>query len=179
MPEKYNINAYDYKIEITKLSDVDGGGFLATVPKLPGCMSDGATPDEALKNVQDAIDCWIETAKELGRDIPIPDEYKEEDFSGKLTLRMPKILHKMIAEQAKKEECSINQLIIMYISMGIGNEFGKSQISVSLDTDVSSFEKLMRNKWEKYGSNMHNELPLFNNHSDKFNLNLERDIDFK
>lgn len=84
------------------LSDGDGGGFLAIVPSLPGCMSDGETREEALENVQDAIKCWIETAKELGRNIPETDEYKtKEDFSGKLTLRIPKMLHK----------CCLNKLI--------------------------------------------------------------------
>jgi predicted RNase H-like HicB family nuclease len=50
----------------------DGGGFLATVPDLPGCMSDGETPEEAVTNVQDAILAWIEAARELGREIPAP-----------------------------------------------------------------------------------------------------------
>ncbi len=45
----------DYAIRIEKLSAEDGGGYLATVPDLPGCMSDGETPEEALNNIQDAI----------------------------------------------------------------------------------------------------------------------------
>lgn len=73
------MGVYDYKVEIVKLSDIDGGGFLATVPKLPGCMSDGETPEEALKNIEDAIRCWLDTAKELGRAIPEADEHKSEE----------------------------------------------------------------------------------------------------
>lgn len=46
--------------------------FIANVPELPGCMADGATPYEALENAQTVIAEWIETAKELGRDIPEP-----------------------------------------------------------------------------------------------------------
>ncbi len=53
------------------MSDEDGG-FLATVPDLPGCMSDGETREEAARNVEDAIDCWIEEAIETGRTIPAP-----------------------------------------------------------------------------------------------------------
>lgn len=139
------LDIYNYKIEIIKLSEEDGGGFLAAVPKLPGCMSDGDTPDQALRNIQDAIKCWIETAKELGRKIPEPDEYKsEDDYSGKLTLRMPKMLHKLLAEQAEKEGCSINQLILTYISIGIGNEFGRNQFSVGCDGDLYIHEKLTK-----------------------------------
>ena len=61
-----------YKIVIEPLSDEDGGGFLATVPDLPGCMSDGETELEAVRNVQDAISCWIEAAGENGRPVPAP-----------------------------------------------------------------------------------------------------------
>ena len=45
---------------------------VATVPDLPGCMSDGETPEEALKNVQEAIASWIEAAKEWKQDVPKP-----------------------------------------------------------------------------------------------------------
>jgi predicted RNase H-like HicB family nuclease len=61
-----------YKIVIEPLSDVDGGGFVATVPELPGCMSDGETRAEALANVEDAITTWIHAARKMGRTIPEP-----------------------------------------------------------------------------------------------------------
>jgi predicted RNase H-like HicB family nuclease len=48
---------FNYKIKIIKLTEEEGGGYLAYVPELPGCMSDGETLEEALKNVQDAIKC--------------------------------------------------------------------------------------------------------------------------
>lgn len=44
--------------------------FIVEVPELPGCMADGATQSEALANAQRVVDEWIETAKELGREIP-------------------------------------------------------------------------------------------------------------
>ena len=46
--------------------------FLAEVPELPGCMADGSTKADALKNVEKIAQEWIETAKELGRRIPTP-----------------------------------------------------------------------------------------------------------
>ncbi len=46
--------------------------YIAEVPELPGCMADGSTYEEALKNVQIVIDEWIETARSIGREIPIP-----------------------------------------------------------------------------------------------------------
>lgn len=48
--------------------------WIVEVPELPGCFADGETPYEALKNVEVIIKEWIETAKELGRPIPSPEE---------------------------------------------------------------------------------------------------------
>jgi antitoxin HicB len=62
----------EYPVRIERLAESDGGGYLATVPALPGCMSDGETPEEALKNVQEAIASWIEAAKEWKQDVPKP-----------------------------------------------------------------------------------------------------------
>ena len=62
----------DYPIVIEPLSEEDGGGFVASVPDLPGCMSDGETPQDALANVGDAITAWIEAATDMGRPIPAP-----------------------------------------------------------------------------------------------------------
>jgi predicted RNase H-like HicB family nuclease len=50
----------------------EDGAFVAEVPELPGCMADGKTYREAVGNVEDVIQEWIETARELGRAIPEP-----------------------------------------------------------------------------------------------------------
>ncbi|HEV3185860.1 MAG TPA: type II toxin-antitoxin system HicB family antitoxin [Xanthobacteraceae bacterium] len=62
----------DYPVIIEPLAAEDGGGFIAAVPDLPGCMSDGETPEEALTNVRDAIAAWLDEARALGRPIPTP-----------------------------------------------------------------------------------------------------------
>lgn len=61
---------YRYKVEIWWSEDDQA--FLAAMPELPGCMADGKTPEEALKNVQEVAGLWIETAQELGREVPQP-----------------------------------------------------------------------------------------------------------
>lgn len=61
---------YRYRIAVRPLADFEGGGWLAEVPELPGCMSDGETPQEVVENVMDAIACWIEAAEEDGRPVP-------------------------------------------------------------------------------------------------------------
>ena len=62
----------DYAVVIEPLSEQDGGGFLATVPDLPGCMTDGDTREEAARNVEDAIESWLEEARSIGLAIPEP-----------------------------------------------------------------------------------------------------------
>lgn len=64
----------NYPVIVSPLPEEDGGGFVATVPDLPGCISDGDTPQEALTNVQDAIEAWLEAARDLGRPIPAPSQ---------------------------------------------------------------------------------------------------------
>ncbi len=48
------------------------GRFVVEIPELPGCMTDGATHEEAVANAQIIIGEWIETARELGRPVPQP-----------------------------------------------------------------------------------------------------------
>ncbi len=62
----------EYPIMIAPLTPEDGGGFLATVPDLLGCTTDGDTPEEALAGIADAIAEWIDTARHLGRAVPPP-----------------------------------------------------------------------------------------------------------
>lgn len=57
-------------MKVERLSDRLGGGFVAYAPALKGCLADGATPDEALDNLHDAIQCWLDTARAKGRQIP-------------------------------------------------------------------------------------------------------------
>jgi antitoxin HicB len=64
----------EYAVIVKPLPPDDGGGFVAVVPDLPGCMSDGETPQEALANVQDAIVAWIEAATDMGRPVPLPTQ---------------------------------------------------------------------------------------------------------
>ncbi|GAB6283774.1 MAG: type II toxin-antitoxin system HicB family antitoxin [Ignavibacterium sp.] len=61
-----------YKYEVIIYWSDEDNSYIAEVPELPGCMADGKSYKEALQNVEIVINDWIETAKELGRDIPKP-----------------------------------------------------------------------------------------------------------
>ncbi|GFP28012.1 hypothetical protein HKBW3S43_00861 [Candidatus Hakubella thermalkaliphila] len=61
-----------FKYEVIIYWSEEDGLFIAEVPELPGCMADGTTYEEAIRNAEIVISEWIETAKSLGREIPIP-----------------------------------------------------------------------------------------------------------
>jgi antitoxin HicB len=71
-----------YPVVLRALSAEEGGGFLAEVPDLPGCMSDGETREEALENVNDAILAWLDAARELGHAIPKPSAAEQFPAAG-------------------------------------------------------------------------------------------------
>lgn len=60
------------KYEIIIYWSADDNAFIAEVPELPGCMADGKTYQEAVANVEVIIGEWLETARDLGRQIPVP-----------------------------------------------------------------------------------------------------------
>lgn len=109
----------DYPFEMRPLTVDEGNGWLITFPDLPGCMSDGETPEEALKNGEDALKCWIQACQDTGRAIPQPGESKS---SGKFITRIPKSLHARLISRARQEGVSMNALVASFIAECIGNE---------------------------------------------------------
>ena len=61
-----------YKYEIIIYWSNEDHAFIAGVPKLPGCIAHGETPEEALINAKESMQLWIDTAKEFGDSIPEP-----------------------------------------------------------------------------------------------------------
>lgn len=102
-----------YKIEL--IPDVEEGGYAVSCPELPGCLSCGDTIEEAIGNIEDAKRAWIDAALEDGNAIPEPSEL--DDYSGQFKLRIPKSLHKQLAENSKKEGISMNQYCLYLLSM--------------------------------------------------------------
>lgn len=97
-----------YPMVVVPLSEEDGGGFMAYAPDLPGCKSDGETPVEAISNLADAIEGWIETAKELGRLVPAPgatieaESLKREHFENRLLDVAERALEAAMNEREKR-----------------------------------------------------------------------------
>jgi len=110
------MNVLDYPFTVRRLSEEEGGGFVIEFPDLSGCISDGASIEEAIAHGYDAVACWIKAARELGRDIPSPSG----ELSGRWLQRVPKSLHARLASRAKNEGVSLNTLVIALISEAIG-----------------------------------------------------------
>lgn len=103
----------NYRIEL--IPDKDEGGYVAYIPDLPGCISQGETEAEALKMVEEAKALWIETTLENGKQVPLP----RDAFSGKLNIRIPKTLHRKLTLEAEREGISLNQEIIVALERGL------------------------------------------------------------
>jgi antitoxin HicB len=108
----------EFKIKVYPVKDDDGSEtvWTAEIPELPGCIGAGDTPLEALLAVEDARKSWIEIALLEGRTIPSPAAEDLFNYSGKFTLRLPKTLHKELAEKAEQEAVSLNQYLLYLIS---------------------------------------------------------------
>ena len=101
-----------YTLELTP--DTDEGGFVASYPDLPGCLSVGDTAEEAVANAADAKRAWLEAAIEDGVEIQEPGGLRE--YSGQFKLRIPKSLHKSLAEQSRLEGVSMNQYCVYLLT---------------------------------------------------------------
>lgn len=106
----------DYPFEMRPLTEGEGGGWLITFPDLPGCMSDGETPEEALINGRDAVAAWIEAMQASGRPIPAPGDRP----SGKFMTRVPRSVHARLAARARQEGVSMNALVSAFIAESLG-----------------------------------------------------------
>lgn len=100
--EDYLATEYPFRV----IADPEGG-YVIVFPDLPGCMTQVDRVDEIGPMAEDARQGWIETAYERGMEIP-PPSYPEE-YSGKFNLRIPRSLHRRLAESAEREGVSLNQ----------------------------------------------------------------------
>ncbi|WP_322746418.1 type II toxin-antitoxin system HicB family antitoxin [Nostoc sp. LEGE 12450] len=112
--EKPSLEYYlNLQYPVTLYPDPDEG-YVAQIKDLPGCLTQGETLEETVANLNEARELWIETAYEAGDDIPLPSS--NDSYSGKLLLRMPKSLHRRLAETSEQEGVSLNQYIVSLLS---------------------------------------------------------------
>jgi antitoxin HicB len=100
------------------LYPAEEGGYVAEHRDLPGCLTQGATVSETLRNLEAARKLWIATALEHGDAIPPPST--DVRFAGRVLVRMPRSLHRRLFDRADSEGVSLNQLIVAMLAGAAG-----------------------------------------------------------
>lgn len=103
-----------YTVMVNPVNDESGKYFVGRVLELDGCLSDGQTPEEAYKNVREAMEGYLEVKLDHGD--PIPEPVSTEKYSGKFLVRVPKSLHQRLVIEAEKEGISLNQYVLYKLS---------------------------------------------------------------
>ena len=104
-----------YRIEIVE--DKEEGGFALHCPELNGCMTCADSIEEGIRLLEDAKREWFSACLEDG--ISIPEPATDENYSGQFKLRLPKSLHRLLAQKSNEEGVSMNQYCVYLLSKGI------------------------------------------------------------
>jgi len=104
------------RFEIRPLSEAEGGGYLIEFPDYPGCMADGETPEEAIREGRDALDSYRRTLAALGRPLP----HDGDAFGGQWRQRVPKSMHAALVRRAEREGVSLNTFVVALLAEGLG-----------------------------------------------------------
>ena len=100
----------NYRMMISPIETTSGMEYEASFPDVPGAVGGGRTPEEAVKDAYATLEAHLQYMKEDGEEIPQPS-LTEEEYSGKLQLRISKSLHKRAKQVANWEGVSMNALI--------------------------------------------------------------------
>jgi len=120
----------------------EDGTYAAEMLEFPGCFSQGNTPQEAMENLDDAAEAWIEAAIEQNQEIPEP--LATYGYSGKISLRIPRSVHKKAAHFAQKDDVSLNQFFASAIAARVGAEEICDRLIERLEGRLTSAEYTLR-----------------------------------
>lgn len=115
------MSAPQNRVELRPLTKEEGSGWLASFPDLPGCMSDGETPEEALHNAAEAESAWLAANITWGM--------VKTEKPARFVARLPRSIHRDLQTLANKEGVSVNTMMVTLIAHGLGTIAGSNQIS--------------------------------------------------
>ena len=111
--------AYNYNVVVRRIASEHGTQFEARVREFPDLTEYADTPQEAYELAIDAINTVVEVFEKKGRTLPEVADVPV-DFSGRVTLRLPKALHRALAEAAEEDDVSLNQHLVNVLSYFTG-----------------------------------------------------------
>lgn len=107
------------------------GGYVVIFPDLPGCMTQVDSVNEIGPAAEEARRLWITTEYEEGEEIPLPS-YPQE-YSGRFNVRLPRSLHRRLAELAGHEAVSLNQCVVALLAQGEAQSRAESSVTRQKD----------------------------------------------
>ena len=116
------------------IPDKESGTYFAQILEFPGCVTEGSTVQEAYERLEEVAKSWIESALDLGQEIPLPSS--DSAFGGKIALRLPRSLHKQAVFAAERDGTSLNQYLVMAVSEKIGASNYHSYLAVKLESRI-------------------------------------------
>lgn len=126
-----------YKIDITPIEDEGEMYFSASIPDLPGLEVFEDTVNEALASLEDAKKAWIAVAIKRGVRIPLPTTPKQT-YSGRITLRTSKSLHRELAIAAERENISLNSFLNETLQIGLTHKTTSQSVRSGLQTGFTA-----------------------------------------
>ena len=125
---------------IVRWSEEDGE-FVATIPELPGISGLGATQEEAITEARAAADLAIQVMRAQGHAVPEPEPL--HDYSGQFRVRIPRTLHRRLAEAAMLEGVSLNMLVVDVLSSRLVRPTATTRVEATVRSEAGPTLRLV------------------------------------
>lgn len=109
----------------------ESGGYYGEILEFPGCFAEGDSVEETYRELENAAESWVEVRLSQGQEVPLP--FSNLDYSGVISLRIPRTVHKHAAIMAARDKVSLNSFLMSAVSSRIGAEDLYSRIEERLE----------------------------------------------
>ena len=122
----------NYEMKVYPKKDIDGNVYWTAVfPAIKECIGGGSTIEEAIADAQENLSIYFEYLENEKN--PKPPEYIENDYNGKIALRLPRSTHKKVSEMAEIEGVSVNTLLVSAVEHYLGTKRYELSINKKID----------------------------------------------
>jgi antitoxin HicB len=128
----------------------ESGGFHAEIFEFPGCFAQGETLEETYKNLEGAAESWVQAR--LHHDQPVPEPFNNTGYSGNISLRLPRSIHKRAALMAERERSSLNTYLVSAVSARVGAEDLWNVLACRLEKQIFGAAVAAIQAWKDYES---------------------------